>query len=48
MLRRIGWNRNTLKPGDRITITGHRHKEGQPLMYLRKIVLPNGEAVTVN
>ena len=48
MLRRIGWNRNTLKPGDRITITGNRHKQGQPLMYLREIVLPNGEAVKVN
>jgi len=47
-LRRMGWNRNTLKPGDRITISGNRHKQREPLMYLRKIVLPNGEAVTVN
>jgi hypothetical protein len=47
MLQRIGWNRHTLKPGDRITVTGNRHKEGHPLMYLRKIVLPNGEAVNV-
>jgi hypothetical protein len=47
MLQRLGWNRSTLKPGDRITVTGNRHKEGHPLMYLRKIVLPNGEAVNV-
>lgn len=47
-LQRMGWNRNTLKPGDRITISGNRHKQRQPLMYLRKIVLPNGAAVTVN
>ena len=47
MLQRIGWSRNTLKPGDRITVTGNRHKEGHPLMYLRKIVLPNGEAVNI-
>jgi DNA/RNA endonuclease YhcR with UshA esterase domain len=47
MLQRMGWNRNTLKPGDRVTVTGNRHKEGHPLMYLRKIVLPNGEAVNV-
>lgn len=47
-LQRMGWNRNTLKPGDRITISGNRHKQGQPLMYLRKIVLPTGQAVTVN
>ena len=47
MLQRMGWNRHTLKPGDRITVTGNRNKEGHPLMYLRKIVLPNGEAVNV-
>lgn len=47
-LRRMGWNRNTLKPGDRIRISGNRHKQGQPLMYLRTIVLPTGQAVNVN
>lgn len=47
-LQRMGWNRNTLKPGDRITISGNRHKQRQPLMYLREIVLPSGKAVTVN
>lgn len=47
-LRRMGWNRNTLKPGDRITVSGNRHLKREPLMYLRKIVLPNGQAVTVN
>jgi hypothetical protein len=47
-LQRMGWNRNTLKPGDRITVSGNRHKQRQPLMYLRKIVLPDGKAVTVN
>jgi hypothetical protein len=48
MLHRLGWDRNTLKAGDRITVTGNRHKEGHPLMYLRKIVLPDGKAVNVN
>lgn len=48
MLQRIGWNRNTLKAGDRVTVTGNRHKEGHPLMYLRKIVMPSGESVNVN
>lgn len=48
MLQRIGWNRNTLKAGDKVTVTGNRHKEGHPLMYLRKIVMPNGESVNVN
>lgn len=44
-LHRIGWDRNTMKPGDQITVSGNRHKGGYPLMYLRKIVLPNGEVV---
>lgn len=47
-LQRMGWNRHTLKPGDRITVSGNRHKQRQPLMYLRKIVMPDGKAVTVN
>ena len=28
-LSRRGWNRNTLKPGDKITITFHPSKEGK-------------------
>ena len=41
-LRRKGWNRNTIKPNDQITISGYPAKEGRPLMTTNKIVL-NGK-----
>ena len=41
-LRRKGWNRNTIKPTDHITITGYPAKDGRPLMTTHKIVL-NGK-----
>ncbi len=41
-LRRRGWNRNTIKPGDQITVSGHPVKDGRPLMSTLTIVL-NGE-----
>src|SRR5262245_5506124 len=28
VLRRLGWSKDTLKPGDKITITGNRAKDG--------------------
>ena len=33
-LNRAGWNKNTLKPGDKITITGRKVKSGAPYMNL--------------
>jgi len=33
-LARTGWTRNTLKPGDKITMTGRRAKSGAPYMNL--------------
>jgi hypothetical protein len=41
-LRRKGWNRNTIKPQDQITITGYAARDGRPLMTTHKIVL-NGK-----
>ena len=41
-LRRKGWNRNTIKPDDQITITGHPAKDGRPLMTTNKLVV-NGK-----
>jgi hypothetical protein len=32
-----------LKPGDQITVTGNRAKNGSNIMRLSKIVLPNGK-----
>ena len=38
-----GWNKNTIKPGDAITITGHPSKEaGRKRIAIVKIVAPSG------
>jgi hypothetical protein len=34
-LGRAGWNRNTLKPGDKITISFHPAKNGTTIGYIR-------------
>jgi Family of unknown function (DUF6152) len=46
MLTRFGgWSRNTVKPGDRVTVQGFRAKNGSPYMSLGKIELPNGQSL---
>jgi hypothetical protein len=42
MMTRAGYKRDTFKPGDMVTVTGHPNKDGKPLMVLLKIVLPDG------
>ena len=44
-MRRLGWNKATLKPGDSFTATGHRAKDGSNEMRLFKAVLANGTAI---
>ncbi len=43
VLRRNGWSRKVLKPGDQITVAGNPHKDGSYEMRLTKVVLPNGK-----
>jgi hypothetical protein len=38
-----GWDKNTLKPGDVITGTGFRFKDGSNVAQLQKIVMANGK-----
>ena len=45
MARNAGWNRNTLKPGDQVTITGRPAKNGSNTMAISKILL-NGKDIT--
>ena len=42
-LRRAGWNRNSLKPGDQITIAGGRVKDGRKIISVEKVVLSDGK-----
>src|ERR1700730_11214133 len=44
-LTRDGWNKNTLKPGDQITVTGYRAKNGSNILRFRKMALSNGQEI---
>jgi hypothetical protein len=46
MLSRVNWKRDTVKPGDEITIYGNRAKNGKPVMRLDKIVFANGQELS--
>jgi len=46
MLARVNWKRDTVKPGDEITIYGNRSRDGKPLMRLEKIVFANGQELS--
>lgn len=41
-LERRGWNRNTLKIGDRIKVTGYRAKDDVHVASAREVVLADG------
>jgi hypothetical protein len=43
MLARAGWKRDTVKPGDGVTLIGKPSKDGKPAMLLDKVVLASGE-----
>jgi Family of unknown function (DUF6152) len=42
-LSRAGWTKETLKPGDEVTFTGHPAKNGTSNMRLVKVTLANGK-----
>jgi Family of unknown function (DUF6152) len=44
-LTRDGWNKNMLKRGDEIAITGFRAKNHSNILRFQKIVLPNGREI---
>ena len=46
-LFRFGWNANTLKPGDKITVTGAAFKDGRKVMSLIKLVGGGAPTLTV-
>jgi len=51
ILRRAGWTRNTLKPGDKITITLAAARNGEPVGFsgaaYGKIVFADGRVLTM-
>ncbi len=46
-LSRIGWTKDSLKPGDQITVTGNLSKNGTHILRLKKIVFPTGREITL-
>ena len=42
-LYRVGWNADTLKPGDAITVTGITAKDGRKVINIRELVGPKGQ-----
>jgi hypothetical protein len=44
VLQRIGWKKDTtIKPGDKITVTGWRARDGGNWAHSREITLPDGK-----
>jgi hypothetical protein len=45
MLMRNGWRRDTVKPGDELTVEGYRAKDGSNLMNARQILTSDGKRI---
>ena len=41
-LARAGWNKNTLKVGDEVTLIGAPSKSGASVLWLQKVLSPSG------
>jgi DNA/RNA endonuclease YhcR with UshA esterase domain len=41
-LTRNGWNKDSIKPGDQITVVGNRLKGGSKVMRLQKVIFSDG------
>ena len=42
-LARAGWTKNSLKPGDQVTVSGFQVKSGNRTLWIRKLIGPDGE-----
>ena len=45
MLSKQGWTKNTLKPGDQVTLMAFPAREGAPVCLLQKLILPDGKTL---
>lgn len=45
-MNRAGWTKETLKPGDEVTMTGRPGKYGQRIMWLEFLVTPDGRKLS--
>jgi Family of unknown function (DUF6152) len=47
-LSRRGWTKDSLKPGDQITVSGNLSQNGTHILRLKKIVFPTGQELTID
>jgi Family of unknown function (DUF6152) len=47
-LARTGWTRSSLKPGDEVTISGARSKNGSTALWINKVVRSDGQELRLN
>jgi Family of unknown function (DUF6152) len=45
ILVRQGWRKDSLKPGDQVTVEGYQAKDGNSLGNARRVTLPDGRRV---
>jgi hypothetical protein len=43
LLRRAGWSRDTVKPGDKVSVRGYPSRAGTPFMVVQEVVV-NGKS----
>jgi len=46
MLNRVGWSKDSLKPGDQVTLFVNPNKVGAKVTFLQKVVFPDGKELT--
>jgi hypothetical protein len=44
-MSRGGWTRESIKPGDQVTLIGRPGKKGEHIMWIESLVLPDGRKV---
>jgi hypothetical protein len=47
-LRRLGWSKDSLKPGDKVVCSGARAKDGSPHLRCTEVKLANGAVLRSN
>lgn len=47
-LARAGWTKDTLKPGDAVTVSGYAAKSGSHTLWIRTLIGPDGKSLPLS
>jgi hypothetical protein len=47
-MSRGGWNKNSMKSGDKVTFIGNLAKNGSHIVRIRKVIFPNGKETVMD